>query len=375
MFRRHPADDPKGEGRLEGKYHRQIAYWLYACGIMVLAMVVIGGVTRLTGSGLSIVNWEPVRRWLPPGSSAEWQAMFDLYRTSPEYQKLHATTMTLAGFKDIFWLEYVHRLIARVTGMVFLFPFLFFLLMRRIPPLLAPRLVGVFLLGGAQGVLGWYMVKSGLVDDPSVSQYRLTAHLMLAFLIGAALFWMALTLHLGARASATSGNPGLRLFAWLTTALVALTATSGGFVAGLKAGHAYNTFPLMEGRWIPDAYWQLEPAGRNLFDNIAAVQWNHRVLAVVTLCTVLLFRLFVRRYTLPDRLRLGLDLLMGLALVQVSLGVATLLLEVPVPLATTHQGSAFVLLMTALFVTHQMHHAPPTRALSASILASRATTA
>ncbi|MBF0426725.1 MAG: COX15/CtaA family protein [Magnetococcales bacterium] len=355
---------------MEESHRRQVAFWLYACCAMVLAMVVIGGVTRLTGSGLSIVNWEPIRRWLPPTSAAEWQAMFDLYRTSPEFLKIHATTMTLEGFKGIFWLEYIHRLIARVTGLVFLFPFLFFLVKRRIPTTLAPRLAGIFLLGGAQGVLGWYMVKSGLVNDPSVSQYRLTAHLMLAFLIDALMFWLALGLHLGNSGDAPSGQRDLRLLAWLATLLVTFTATSGGFVAGLKAGHAFNTFPLMDGQWLPDGYWQLQPPLRNLFENIAAVQFDHRLLALLTLGVTLAFWLRARFHALPDRTRTGLNLLVLVALLQVGLGVATLLLEVPVPLATTHQGNALTLLVVSLFVTHQLHHPATVTTSAASLLAS-----
>ncbi|MBF0177808.1 MAG: COX15/CtaA family protein [Magnetococcales bacterium] len=357
----HPADGPKGEGRLEGRYRQQVAYWLYACCIMVLAMVVIGGVTRLTGSGLSIVNWEPVRRWLPPTSTAEWQAMFDLYRTSPEYLKVHATTMDLAGFQGIFWLEYIHRLVGRIAGMVFLFPFLFFLLTRRLPGTLAPRLMGIFLLGGAQGLLGWYMVKSGLVNDPSVSPYRLTAHLMLAFLIHVALFWTALSLHLGVTTVPPATTRGMRRAAWALTGLIALTVASGGFVAGLKAGHAFNTFPLMDGHWIPPEYGQLEPFWHNFFENIATVQWDHRLLAVVTLCSVLLFRVAALRHILPARTRNGLNFLVGVAMLQVGLGIATLLLEVPLFLAAGHQGNALILLTAALFVTHQLHHPAPMR--------------
>ncbi|MEO5372240.1 MAG: COX15/CtaA family protein [Magnetococcus sp. DMHC-1] len=352
---------------MEGKHRRQIAFWLYACCVMVLAMVVIGGATRLTGSGLSIVNWEPIRRWLPPTSTAEWQAMFDLYRTSPEYLKIHVTTMNLEGFKGIFWLEYIHRLLGRITGIVFLVPFLFFLGTRRITATLIAPLTGIFLLGGAQGVLGWYMVKSGLVNDPSVSQYRLTAHLMMAFLIFAVMFWLALNLHPGREMTATPASRGLRRFSWLIAGLTGLTAASGGFVAGLKAGHAYNTFPLMDGHWIPPEYGHLTPAIRNLFENIAAVQWNHRALAMLTLVSVLVFRLVARHQTLPDRTRMGMNLMAGMALGQVAMGIATLLLEVPVPLATAHQGGALLLLTATLFVTHQLQAPVPAQARSTPV--------
>ncbi len=325
-----------------------------ACSFMVFAMVVIGGLTRLTGSGLSMVDWEPIMSWLPPLDEAEWQASFDLYRQSPEFRKLNFT-MDLAGYQGIFWLEYIHRLVGRLTGFVFLAPFLLFLVTGRLNRALIPRLGAIFLLGGLQGLLGWYMVKSGLVDDPHVSQYRLTAHLGTAFLIHAALWWTALGLLFDSRDTPPRGeSAALHGPALGVTLLASITVLSGGLVAGLRAGQAYNTFPLMGGRWIPEGVWLPDLGWRNLFENVPTVQWDHRLLATLTVSSVLLLWWRGRRLMVPSRVRLGLDLLLAMALVQVGLGISTLLLFVPTALASLHQAGAMLLLTIALFLNHQL---------------------
>jgi cytochrome c oxidase assembly protein subunit 15 len=338
----------------ETTHHRGIAAWLFVCCIMIFAMVILGGATRLTGSGLSMVEWDPIFGIFPPLDPASWSRTFELYQQSPEYQKINFA-MDLAGFKAIYWFEYSHRLLGRTIGTVFLLPFLFFLARGWISRPLIPRLVVLFILGGLQGLLGWYMVKSGLVDNPHVSQYRLTAHLGLAILIYAYMYHVALGLWYGNKPSRTVAA-GLRVATSLLGGLVFITILSGGFVAGLKAGFAYNTFPLMDGHWVPDVIFMQEPRWRNLFENIATVQFDHRLLATLVFISVTALWLVSWRHTLSSAVRTGLHLLLAAVLLQVGLGISTLLLHVPVPLAVTHQAGALLLLTVAVYVRHRMSY-------------------
>jgi cytochrome c oxidase assembly protein subunit 15 len=333
---------------------RTLAGWLLVCCTLIFAMVILGGVTRLTGSGLSMVEWKPVTGLLPPLGQDAWESEFDKYRGSPEYRMINVG-MDLDGFKNIYWLEYSHRLLGRSIGFAFLLPFLYFLARRRIASALTPRLLGLFLLGGLQGLMGWYMVKSGLVDNPHVSQYRLTAHLLLAFVIYGYMLWLALDLWYP-RPSRPSQpaherlrGPALGLTLWTL-----FTIASGGFVAGLKAGFAYNTFPLMDGHWIPRVMWLLDPWWHNLFENIATVQFNHRLLALLTLAGILAIWLAGRGAGLGARARLALHLLLAAGLLQVALGISTLLLHVPLSLAAAHQGGALLLFSALVFFNHAL---------------------
>lgn len=334
------------------RHDRQIAAWLFVCCLMVYAMVILGGVTRLTGSGLSMVEWDPIFGIIPPLEQADWERDFQLYRQSPEFRQINAG-MDLDGFKNIYWFEYGHRVLGRTIGTVFLLPFLFFLIRGWLRRALVPRLVVMFILGGLQGLLGWYMVKSGLVDNPHVSQYRLTAHLGLAILIYAYMFYVALGLWLGERRAAIT-PAGLRRTTTLLVVMIFITILSGGFVAGLKAGHAYNTFPLMDGHWIPKVIFMQTPLWRNFFENIATVQFDHRLLATLVFTTVLLLWLAARRHSRPAAVGIALHLMLAAAVLQVSLGISTLLLHVPVALAATHQAGAVLLLTTALYTHHRM---------------------
>src|SRR3954470_11936043 len=234
---------------------RAVAWWLLACCAMVFAMVVVGGMTRLTHSGLSIVEWQPIVGAIPPLDEGEWQEAFAKYRATPEF-RLRNHDMTLEGFKGIFWWEYFHRLLGRVIGVVFFVPFLYFLARRRIPRDLAPPLAGTFLLGGLQGAVGWYMVKSGLVDDPRVSSLRLAMHLGLAFLLYGLMFYTALGLLSPLR---TASSDEARRRAGFLVGLVFVMVLSGALVAGIHAGYAYNTWPLMNGEAIPPEILQLDP--------------------------------------------------------------------------------------------------------------------
>jgi cytochrome c oxidase assembly protein subunit 15 len=262
--------------------------------------------------------------------------------------------MTLEGFKGIFWWEYYHRLLGRLIGFAFLIPFLWFLLRRRIPEGYGWPLAGIFVLGGLQGAMGWYMVKSGLVDDPRVSQFRLTAHLALAFLIFGAMQWVAMSLVFPRRGAREDGRlRSARRWARGLAILVFAMVLTGGFVAGIRAGFAYNTFPLMNGALVPPEVLMLTPWWRNLFWNMATVQLAHR--AVALLVAVLVLVLWARVTAapgIPARARVGAHLFVGLLAVQIALGIATLLLVVPLPLAAAHQAGAVVVFAAALNVAH-----------------------
>ena len=330
-------------------HNRYVATWLLTCCALVFAMVVLGGVTRLTGSGLSMVDWRPVTGILPPLSAAEWQASFEMYQASPEFQKVNSH-MDVDDYKQIFWLEYLHRLLGRLIGLVFFVPFVVFAFKGYIQKREWPKYLLMFILGGAQGVLGWYMVKSGLVDNPHVSQYRLTAHLVAAFLIYAYMFWVALSLLYPQHGSR---HPWFGK-AVAVTSLISITVISGGFVAGLKAGKIYNTFPMMGDHWVPPGVMALEPAWRNFFDNAATVQFDHRILAITTFFVVLAFWAGLRRMNLSERAKRAVNWLLVVVIAQVSLGILTLLYAVPISLGAIHQGIALLLFTAALYVVHSL---------------------
>ncbi len=332
--------------------NRLVANWLLICCGLVFAMVILGGVTRLTGSGLSIVDWRPIMGTLPPLGDQQWQSAFDLYQQSPEFLQINSH-MNVHDFKEIFWLEYLHRLLGRTIGMVFLLPFLVFLWKGHIQKQQLPKYGLMFVLGGLQGVLGWYMVKSGLVDNPHVSQYRLTAHLLAAFLIYSYMFWVALGLRFGNEPG--SAHAWYRRTVALTT-LVMITVISGGFVAGLKAGLGYNTFPMMDGQWLPDGLFALQPAWLNFFDNRTTVQFDHRLLAISTFLFISVYWFRARHASFPDRISSGTRVFLALAVAQVALGISTLLLKVPTVLAATHQATALLLFTTALFLCHGLKY-------------------
>jgi cytochrome c oxidase assembly protein subunit 15 len=328
-----------------------IALWLFACCAMIFLMVVLGGITRLTMSGLSITEWQPLSGVIPPLTHAEWMAEFARYQAIPQYHAL-PSGMTLAQFKWIFFWEYLHRLWGRLIGLVYALPFFYFLMRRRLPKRLMPPLFGILVLGGAQGALGWYMVESGLVHRVTVSQYRLVAHLALALLIYAAILWVALGIVRGPARAAPA--PGWRRAAEAILALVAVTIAAGGFTAGLHAGLVYNTFPLMDGRLVPAGYARLHPFLRNWFENVAAVQFDHRLLAMATLSAIALVFAAGMRAQLPRPARTALRVLFAAALVQVALGISTLLLVVPIPLAVAHQAGAVLLLSAAILFRHTL---------------------
>jgi len=330
---------------------RSVALWLLVCCGLVFAMVVLGGVTRLTGSGLSMVDWRPLMGVLPPLSDAEWQRVFEMYQQTPEFHKVNSA-FGLHDFKSIFWLEYLHRLLGRTIGLAFLVPFLVFIARGYIRRESWPKYLLMFVLGGLQGLLGWYMVKSGLVDRPHVSQYRLTAHLVAAFLIYAYMFWVAMSLLFPTAPTAGKHPLYVRTLGLFT--LVCITIVSGGFVAGLKAGKIYNTFPLMGDSLVPPGLLALDPAWRNLFENTATVQFDHRWLAITTFVLILIYWYRARKVQMPSRTRPAVNALMHTAVLQVVLGISTLLFAVPVFLGAAHQAVAMLLFTIVLYVLHSL---------------------
>ena len=342
---------------------KAIAIWLLVCCATIFGMIILGGVTRLTGSGLSMVEWAPILGILPPLNQAEWQETFLLYQQFPEYQ-LKNFNMSLAEFKSIFWFEYGHRLLGRSIGLIFLLPFLFFLFRGKIEKALTPKLIIMFVLGGLQGLMGWYMVKSGLVNDPHVSQYRLTAHLGLAVIIYAYMFWVALGL-LYPKINDSSNNTDNKIgrLSLIINGIIIITILSGGFVAGTRAGFAFNTFPLMDGKLIPNGLFEHSPLWRNFFENIVTVQFNHRVLATLLFLVIPVFWFKAEKlsgkltgeFKLQPLARTGSHLLLAALVLQITLGISTLLLVVPVALAAAHQAGAIILLTAALFVSQQLH--------------------
>ncbi len=349
-------DLPPGEKAADRRSRRMVARWLFGVAGMILVMVVLGGVTRLTGSGLSIMEWAPVTGVLPPLNQADWQKLFDLYQQIPQYALLH-DGFGLAGFKQIFWLEWLHRLWGRLIGLAFLGPLIWLWATGRIERKLLPRLVLLFVLGGLQGAVGWFMVDSGfLPDTTAVSPYRLVIHLVLALVLYAAIVWTGFEVLRPTPVRLLCGR-AIRRLAALCCALVALTIVAGGFVAGTHAGFDYNTFPWMAGDLVPDGYARLSPFVRNLTENIAAVQFDHRLLATLTTAIVAsIVAIGIAKPSLRPARRAILALGVAVA-AQYTLGVLTLLLVVPVGLAAAHQATAVLLLTAALATLHALRGA------------------
>ncbi|MBI3541431.1 MAG: COX15/CtaA family protein [Deltaproteobacteria bacterium] len=326
--------------------------WLAVVSFLIFSMVVIGGVTRLTHSGLSMVEWKPLMGAIPPLHEQAWQEVFQKYQQSPEYQVINQG-MTLQKFKSIFFWEYFHRLLGRLIGLVFIVPYFFFLWKGTLPKGLAQKLIPAFFIGGLEGVMGWLMVKSGLVDLPRVSPYRLAAHLLIAFFLFAYLFWILLDLIVEGELENLVSEAHIcklkSISRWIL-ALIVLAVIYGALTAGLKAGYGYNTFPKMDGEWFPSGFFALQPHWRNFFENGVSVQFIHRTIGILLLVTVTSFWVYARRWVLSPRQFFGVNFLLLMVLVQVFLGITTLLLIVPVSLAVLHQAIAFILFAVAIFM-------------------------
>ncbi|XP_038847625.1 cytochrome c oxidase assembly protein COX15 homolog [Salvelinus namaycush] len=340
--------------------NRLLGRWLLGCSGLVVGAVVLGGVTRLTESGLSMVDWHLVREMKPPQTRAEWEAEFAKYRQFPEF-KIMNHDMTLPEFKFIFYMEWGHRMWGRLVGLAYVLPTIYFWKKGYFNRSMKGRALGLCGFVFFQGLLGWYMVKSGLeekpesYDVPRVSQYRLSAHLGSALLLYCASLWTGLTLMVEPHKLANTKHLNqLRRFAKGTVGLVFLTALSGAFVAGLDAGLVYNSFPMMGDRWIPDDLLAFSPTLKNFFENPTTVQFDHRVLAISSLTAITGLYMFSRRMMLPRRVKIAISCLTAMAYAQVALGISTLLLYVPTPLAATHQSGSVALLSFAIWVLAEL---------------------
>jgi cytochrome c oxidase assembly protein subunit 15 len=326
--------------RFVGDRLRPVRIWLYVLAALVFCMIIVGGMTRLTGSGLSITTWRPISGILPPLSLEDWMAEFEGYKQIPQYE-VYNHWMTLEDFKGIFWWEWGHRFLGRMLGFVFAIPFVVFLAQRRLTRDMVMPLTALFLLGGFQGFLGWWMVSSGLSELTWVSQYRLATHLTAANLLFLALLWVARKMRpQPTEGRVTSGN---LVSTWILLALLIVQIAAGAFVAGIHAGMGFNTWPLMEGKFIPDGLGAYEPVWRSVFEHQLTVQFTHRMIAYfITIVTFVMLFLQARRGGL-DGVHRWLVLIAILVVAQVALGVATLLSMVHIDLAIAHQGMAFLL--------------------------------
>ena len=330
---------------------RAIRFWLYGVAVMIMALVLVGGATRLTESGLSITEWKPIHGIIPPLSAAEWQEEFDLYRRIPQYQLINRG-MSLSEFQTIFWWEWAHRFLARAVGFAFAIPLAFFWVTGRIEPWLKPRLVALLALGGVQGAIGWWMVASGLVARTDVSQYRLAVHLTMACLILAATFWIGKGLSsrpVDAPPTAHSSKVGI-----LIVALSLVQIYLGGLVAGLNAGLSFNTWPLMDGQVLPANLLAMTPAWRNFFENVMTVQFVHRCGAYLLLLVVVVHAIAARRLAPGSRHAKMATHLAMLVVLQAALGITTLLLQVPIGWALLHQAGALFVLAGAIFHAREL---------------------
>jgi cytochrome c oxidase assembly protein subunit 15 len=327
------------------KENRPIILWLISGCLLIFIMVIIGGITRLTDSGLSMVNWSLFMGTIPPINEVEWQETFKLYQQSPEFQKVNFN-YTLSEFKSIFFWEYLHRMIGRLLGLVFIIPFIYFLVKKKLNKKLISQSLVLFTMGAMQGGIGWWMVKSGLVNNPDVSHFRLAIHLITAFLTCSFAFWVALPLIYPEKRN--GNNKLMKLTSWLFI-LIVLQIIYGGFVAGLNAGIGFNSWPKMNGEWIPEAVYSLDPLWKNFLESPYGIQFIHRTLALIIVSFVI-YIWYKGREIQHNRLqRKSLNILLSVVILQTVIGIFTLILIVPISLALTHQIIAFFLLMSVVY--------------------------
>ena len=333
------------------KDNKKVIYWLLTGCMLIFIMVVVGGITRLTHSGLSISNYKLISGTIPPMNAVEWQEAFDLYKQYPEYQKLN-NQFTLEDFKDIYFWEWLHRVIGRFIGLVFLIPFLYFLITKQLSKSTLKKAIVLLCLGSFQGFLGWYMVKSGLVDNPDVSHYRLAAHLTTAFITFAYTFWVALDLMFPDKKAIN--NAFRNLIRW-GLFIVIVQIIYGAFVAGLDAGFMHNHWPMMsEGKFMHETvYTEQTPTYKNFIEGKSGVQFVHRILAFVVVGFILAIYFKSKKLALTNYQSKGLNLLVIILGFQFLLGVFTILLQVPVWLGVAHQVGAFFLLSAMTFTLHR----------------------
>jgi heme a synthase len=335
---------------------RAVSLWLWFVAALVFAMVVVGGATRLTESGLSITEWQPLLGAIPPLSEADWLTAFEKYKQIPQYNLVNEG-MSLDAFKAIYWWEWSHRLLGRLIGVAFALPLVFFWLTGRLKSGTGAKFLGILALGGVQGVIGWYMVKSGLSDRVDVSQYRLALHLTTALAILALIVWLALEEWPGEeRAAARQATPAIKRMAAVIVAFVVMQVVLGAFVAGLKAGLIYNTWPAMDGQWVPSDYWT-KPAYLSFFESHAAAQFNHRLMAYLVGLAALTEVWLVMCATFDNRIRTTAIVLACAVFAQMGLGIATLLAHVPLELGLLHQGGGALVLVLSVVHLHAARRA------------------
>lgn len=340
------------------KYLYTLAYWLFFSAFCVFTMIIVGAITRLTGSGLSMVEWRPLVGTIPPLNDAEWSRVFELYKESPEFQKKNFW-MGVDDFKIIFFWEWFHRLMGRLIGLIYALPLFFFLAKGWIPSGYKLRLFGLLILGGLQGLMGWYMVKSGLVDIPAVSHYRLAAHLSLAFLIISFLIWLGLSFRKIAAHTHTNPDSALYNHGLIALTFLALTICWGAYTAGLDAGLVYNdTFPHMGDNWIPEEVWFYKPVWLNFFENHAGVQFIHRWLAMITVAIVISFTMHAGYKNRTEKVFIFLGIFV---LAQMTLGIVTLYSHVNLHAATAHQAGAVILLISLITCLHATRFTQPSQ--------------
>lgn len=332
---------------------KAVGLWLATSAFMVFAMMIIGAITRLTESGLSMVEWRPLIGAIPPLSGEEWQRIFDLYRGTSEYQLANAG-MTLAEFKEIFWWEYIHRVWGRLIGLVYAIPFFYFLLTKRLPAGSVHHYWILLILGGLQGVVGWWMVKSGFVNRDDVSQYRLALHLSLAFVILAYLSWMAMSLLRPIEAGRQPVSRRFRRFGAWAHVFVFITVVSGAFVAGSNAGFVYNDWPLMNGSFLPDDFYSAKLGWVSAFEEHGTIQFNHRIMAYLSLFFISVLFLTSQKVDLAPRVRVAVAYLTIGIWLQAGLGIATLISVIWMPLAVLHQAGAAIVFLLSVFLMYEL---------------------
>ncbi|WP_188466399.1 COX15/CtaA family protein [Bizionia arctica] len=332
------------------KDNKKVIYWLLTGCILLFIMVIIGGITRLTDSGLSISNYKLITGTIPPIGETEWQEAFELYQQYPEFQKLHSH-FTIEDFKDIYFWEWLHRVIGRLIGLVFFIPFMYFIFTKQLTKKTIKKCIVLMILGGFQGFLGWYMVKSGLVDMPDVSHFRLAAHLTTAFLTFAATLWVALDLIFPEKKIVDKKFRNLVIVGYL---VLIFQIIYGAFVAGLKAGLLHNHWPFMnEGKFMHETVYILDPFYKNLIENPSGIQFIHRTFAYIVVAFILVIWYQAKRMTLTNYQNKAVNSLFILVLVQFLLGVLTIIYQVPLWLGVAHQVGAFFLLTAMTFTLHR----------------------
>lgn len=334
---------------MENQNNKPVIIWLLSGCLLIFLMVIIGGITRLTNSGLSMVDWNPIMGFIPPLNDTDWNLAFEQYKQYPEYQMVNYH-FTLDEFKSIFFWEYFHRLIGRVIGMVFLIPFIYFLITKKLSKKLKLQSLVLFGMGGLQGFIGWWMVKSGLVKDPDVSHFRLATHLITAFLTFAYTYWVAMGLMY--KDETTKDFNSLRMILRFILGVTILQIIYGAFVAGLNAGFVMNTFPKMGDQWINDSVFALTPLWKNFIEGLGGVQFVHRYLAYIVAGTILFFVIKGQNEELTDRQKASSRMMLYAVVLQFLLGVFTLLYSVPIWLGVVHQLGAFLLLTAIVFALH-----------------------